>query len=61
MLAMVEYRFVTPHRSGKWYRSLREAQRFAFRIGAGFLSEATLAFVSYPGVRLEKRIIQGAG
>jgi hypothetical protein len=53
---MVEYRFVTPNRIGKWYRSLRDAQRFAFRIGAGFLSETTSTFVAYPGVRLEKRV-----
>lgn len=52
---MIEYRFVTPNRVGKWYRSLRDAQKYACRIGAGFLSEATKYFVTYPGVELECR------
>jgi hypothetical protein len=50
---MVKYRFVTPHRIGKWYGSLREAQQYACRIGAGFLHEASQRFVAYPGTRLE--------
>lgn len=52
---MVEYRFVTPNRVGKWYRSLRDAQRYACRIGAGFLNESTRQFVAYPGVQLQCR------
>lgn len=55
---MVKYRFVTPHRIGKWYRSLREAQQFACRIGAGFFHEATQRFVAYPGTELECRGLQ---
>jgi hypothetical protein len=51
---MIKYRFVTPHRIGKWYGSLREAQRYACRIGAGFLHEASQRFIAYPGTRLEQ-------
>lgn len=52
--AMTEYRFRTPHRSGKWYRSLAQAQHFANAIGAGFL-DATGGFVAYRGTVLEMR------
>jgi hypothetical protein len=51
---MTQYRFRTPHRSGKWYASLAQAQRFANAIGAGFL-DATGGFVAYRGTVLELR------
>ena len=47
------FRFVTPHRHGKWYSDLNLAQRFANAIGAGFLETRTGQFVLYPGVRLD--------
>lgn len=51
---MTKFRFVTPHRKGKWYPSLAEAQRFADRIGAGFFERMTRRFVAYKGTRLER-------
>jgi len=50
---MTKFRFVTPHRAGKWYTDLRLAQRFANAIGAGFLDHRSGRFVAYPGTRLE--------
>jgi hypothetical protein len=50
---MNKFRFVTPHRSGKWYSDLSLAQRFANSIGAGFLDPRSGQFVAYPGTRLE--------
>ena len=50
---MRRFRFVTPHRVGKWYSDLNLAQRLAETIGAGFLERRTGQFVIYPGVRLE--------
>ncbi|MBB3860457.1 hypothetical protein GGQ88_001723 [Novosphingobium hassiacum] len=47
------YRFVTPHRTGKWYSDLLTAQRQAFAIGAGFLDQRTGMFYKYPETRLE--------
>jgi hypothetical protein len=49
---MSRYRFVTPRRRGKWYTSLREAQRYASAIGAGFL-EPGGNFIPYRGTVLE--------
>lgn len=51
--AMTKFRFVTPHRCGKWYPDLSLAQRFADAIGAGFLERRTGRFVLYPETRLE--------
>lgn len=51
---MTQYRFITPGRRGKWYGTLASAQRFAERIGAGFL-DATGQFVPYRGTVLEMR------
>lgn len=51
---MTQYRFRTPHRQGKWYSSLAQAQRFANTIGAGFL-DPTGSFVAYRGTVLELR------
>ena len=51
---MIEYRFLTPRRRGKWYRTLREAQSYANAIGAGFLDPAG-TFVPYRGTVLEMR------
>ena len=50
---MTKFRFVTPHRIGKWYTDLQVAQRFANTIGAGFLDHRSGRFVAYPGTRLE--------
>ncbi|MGF7152934.1 hypothetical protein [Novosphingobium gossypii] len=50
---MTRYRFVTPHRTGKWYTDLRTAQRHACEIGAGFLDEMTGRFVAYVETMLE--------
>lgn len=51
------YRFVTPHRSGKWYPDLVTAQQQANAIGAGFFETRTGAFYQYPGTRLETQLI----
>jgi len=51
--AMTKFRFITPHRSGKWYSDLHLAQRFAHTIGAGFLDPRSGHFVAYPGTQLE--------
>jgi len=50
---MSKYRFITPHRAGKWYPSLDLARRFANTIGAGFLDKRSGQFVAYPGTKLE--------
>ena len=50
---MTLYRFVTPHRAGKWYPDLATAQRNAAAIGAGFLNRRKGDFVAYLGTRLE--------
>lgn len=50
---MKRFRFVTPHRVGKWYADLNLAQRFAETIGAGFLERRTGRFVLYPEARME--------
>lgn len=47
------YRFVTPHRTGKWYPDLLTAQRQAFAIGAGFFDERTGMFYAYKDTQLE--------
>ena len=50
---MFRYRFITPHRRGKWYPDLTTAQRFAAKIGAGFMETRTGKFFAYRGTRLE--------
>ncbi|MYL97975.1 hypothetical protein GR702_09345 [Novosphingobium sp. FGD1] len=50
---MKRYRFVTPHRTGKWYSDLQTAQRHACEIGAGFLDGMTGKFVAYVETMLE--------
>lgn len=55
---MTKFRFVTPHRIGKWYNDLSLAQRFASAIGAGFLDRRSGRFVAYPGTRLETATVQ---
>lgn len=50
---MTRYRFVTPHRTGKWYSDLMTAQRHAYEIGAGFLDAMSGRFVRYVGTKLE--------
>jgi len=54
---VTQFRFVTPHRVGKWYPDLGVAQRFANTIGAGFLDHRSGHFVAYPGTRLETAIL----
>ena len=51
---MTKFRFVTPHRIGKWYNDLGLAQRFANTLGAGFFDHRSGCFVAYPGTRLER-------
>ncbi|MBB3954745.1 hypothetical protein GGR38_001684 [Novosphingobium sediminicola] len=53
------YRYVTAHRVGKWYPDLATAQRFAFKIGAGFMAEKSGQFSSYLGTRLEVLLPDG--
>lgn len=50
---MPRFRFVTPHRCGKWYPDLTLAQRYAAALGAGFLEPRGREFYLYPGTRLE--------
>lgn len=50
---MTRYRYITPHKTGKWYPDLETARRFANDIGAGFLDRRTGCFVTYPGTVLE--------
>jgi len=50
---MFRYRFITPHRRGKWYPDLATAQRFACAIGAGFLESRTGRFFAYRETLLE--------
>ena len=49
------FRFVTPHRAGKWYPDLMLARKQAATIGAGFLDQRTGMFIAYRGTRLETR------
>ena len=49
------FRFVTPHRTGKWYPDLMLARKQAATIGAGFLDPRTGMFVAYRDTRLETR------
>ena len=56
---MFRYRFVTPHRHGKWYADLKTAQRFACSIGAGFLERRSGRFVTYRGTKLEVELVPG--
>lgn len=54
--AMRRFRFVTPHRTGKWYSDLSTAQRYACEIGAGFLDSRTGRFIAYVGTKLEEAL-----
>ena len=51
---MTKYRFVTPHRAGKWYPDLELAQRCAEKIGAGFFERLSGRFIAYRGTLLER-------
>lgn len=53
-----QYRFITPHRTGKWYPDIRTAQEQAYAIGAGFLDARSGAFYQYPGTRLETQVME---
>jgi hypothetical protein len=55
---MFRYRFITPHRIGKWYPDLETAQRFACDIGAGFLDGLSGEFYAYRDTRLEREPIE---
>ena len=50
---MVHYRFVTPHRHGKWYSDLQTAKRFACSIGAGYYDPPSGTFIAYRETKLE--------
>jgi hypothetical protein len=52
-----QYRFVTPHRAGKWYPDIVTAQEQASAIGAGFRDPRSGQFYQYPGTRLEKQML----
>lgn len=52
---MFRYRFITPHRRGKWYPDLQTAQKFAHTIGAGFRDGRTGRFVPYRDTVIEVR------
>jgi hypothetical protein len=52
-MGMSRYRFITPHRRGKWYPDLKTAQRFAAKIGAGFLERRSGKFFPYRDTTLE--------
>jgi hypothetical protein len=54
---MTKFRFVTPHRIGKWYTDLGLAQRFASAIGAGFFDRRTGRFIAYRDTRLETETV----
>ncbi len=56
---MQMYRFVTPHRSGKWYPDLETARAQANAIGAGFLDTRTGQFVQYPDTRIDRLVAPG--
>ncbi|HZU63350.1 MAG TPA: hypothetical protein VFF98_06690 [Novosphingobium sp.] len=53
------YRYVGAQRAGKWYPDLATAQRFACKIGAGFLAEKSGQFCAYLGTRLEVLLPDG--
>ena len=55
---MIQYRYLTRYRSGKWYDSILDAQTYANKVGAGFL-DPTGNFVAYRGTILEFREIDG--
>jgi hypothetical protein len=57
---MFRYRFITPHRTGKWYPDLKTAQRFACDIGAGFLDGLTGQFFAYRDTRMELEPLDGS-
>lgn len=50
---MAHYRFVTPHRHGKWYPDLQTAKQFACGIGAGYYDKRSGTFVAYRETKLE--------
>ncbi len=52
-MIMTRFRFVTPHRSGKWYTDLALARRQAAAIGAGFFDNRTGRFFAYRTTTLE--------
>jgi hypothetical protein len=56
---MTRYRFVTPHRIGKWYPDLETAKRCACKIGAGFMDSRTGRFIAYVGTKLEIASVNG--
>lgn len=58
---MTKFRFVTPHRIGKWYTDLGLAQRFASVIGAGFFDRRSGRFVAYRDTRLETAVVPPIG
>jgi hypothetical protein len=51
------FRFVTAHRTGKWYPDLVTAQQQAGAIGAGFRDPRSGMFYQYPGTRLETQVV----
>ncbi len=58
--ATMEYRFITPNKTGKWYPTLAIAQRHACSIGAGYLNDGSGEFFQYCETRLEMREVEPA-
>ena len=54
---MIMYRFITPHRRGKWYPDLTIAQQQANLIGAGFFERRSGSFYQYPDTLLETQVV----
>lgn len=51
----MEYRFVTPTRTGKWYPTLSLAQQQACGIGAGYYDRTGGTFYKYLQSQLQVR------
>jgi hypothetical protein len=60
LITMSKYRFITPHRAGKWYSDLETAKRFACKFGAGFFDSHTKQFVAYVHTKLEVSSLAGS-
>lgn len=55
----MEYRFVTPQKTGKWYPDLKLAKKQACTIGAGYYDKASDRFFKYRETQLEVRATDG--
>ncbi|AKM09775.1 hypothetical protein [Croceicoccus naphthovorans] len=55
----MKYRFVTPHKAGKWYPDLKVAMKQACAIGAGYYDKASGQFFKYRETQLQVRSDDG--